>query len=109
MTLVAIAASLVGCGESGPQTADDFAQRSCEAFLGTADVPVNETREQDRARQRRETADAVRAADLDARWRTLAEAQKVLLRVNEREPVSDDERETATQEFVTECEKLRRY
>ena len=90
------------------RTATDFARRSCGAVLGTAYVPDDETREHDRARQRQETADAEHAADLDGRWRALADAQGVLLQVNEGEPVPDDRREAAARALVSACEELRR-
>lgn len=60
------------CGDDGPETAEDFARRSCAAVVGAADIADDESAEEDRRRQERETADATRAADLDPTWRTLA-------------------------------------
>ena len=75
---------------------------------GTADIPEGETREQDLARQRRETADATRAAEMDAKWQQIADAQVVLLRLNEGKHLSDEERTQAVNSLISGCELLRR-
>ncbi len=96
-------------GDEHALTAVDYARRSCAAVVGLADIPERETMAQDHARQRRETADATRAADLDPRWRRLADAQKGRFRiVVDGEDMSDDERAAVTGALLTECESFRR-